>query len=34
VGLRLVCRVLEEDVESYVVATVTDRAGEVRIEDY
>lgn len=33
-GLRIVCRVHEGGTASYVVATVTDRRGEVRIRDY
>jgi hypothetical protein len=33
-GLRIVCRVHEGGTASYVVATVTDRRGEVEIEDH
>jgi hypothetical protein len=33
-GLRITCRVHEGGTASYVVATVTDRRGEVRIEEY
>jgi len=33
-GLRIVCRVHEGGTASYVVATVTGRDGEVRIQDY
>lgn len=33
-GMRLVCRVHDEAETTYVVATVTDRSGAVKIEDY
>ncbi|HEU4513871.1 MAG TPA: hypothetical protein VFR87_12260 [Nocardioidaceae bacterium] len=33
-GLRITCRVHEGGTASYVVATVTDRRGEVQIEEY
>lgn len=33
-GMRLVCRVHDDGEPSYVVATVTDSAGAVKIEDY
>jgi hypothetical protein len=33
-GLQIVCRVHEQGETAHVVATVTDRSGAVRIEDY
>lgn len=33
-GLRIVCRVQQNGERSHVVATVSDRTGRVRIEDY